>query len=141
MRRMTKSLKTLIRLAKGEVEKEQEKLSNLQARWNKFDQQKNELQENLKKEAEFADKQPEQAANFGKFATATKDKVAKLYAEMKKLDPVIEKQRDRLRAAYAEEKKYEITLENKEKQALEVEQKREQKRLDEVAGQRYQREQ
>lgn len=137
---MTKSLKTLIKLASKQVEKEQEVLANLQGRWDKFDGQRTELLDNLANEAKVAEINPEFAANFGEFARVTQAKVRNFEAEMNKLLIRIEVQRERLRGAFAEQKKYEIALENKEAEIFVAAKKSEQKMLDEVAVQGHRRE-
>ena len=136
---MTKSLKTLIRLAKRVVDKEQETLGNLQGRWDKFNHQKLGFLENLAKEAKVAEENPELSASFGSFASATQIKIRRAEEQMKKLDSRIEFQREKLREAFAEQKKYEIALENKERAILEEQRKQEQKTLDEIAIQRHSR--
>ena len=136
---MTKSYKTLIRLAKKVVEKEQEALSNLQARWDKFNDEREKHLASLEREAAIAEQDPEMAADFGSFAKLTQSKIRKAESEMRKIEKHIEKQREKLREAFAEQKKYEIALENKEAQILEEEKKTEQKKLDEVAIQGHTR--
>lgn len=136
---MVKSLKTLIKLAAKDVENEQQIMGRLQAKLDELNEKKTAFEQAILKESELAQKKPEYSADFGNFANSVQDKIRNLAEQIHLQEQKIATQRDVLRAAFAEQKKYEIALENKEEMISQEEKRKEQIMLDELAGQGHRR--
>lgn len=131
---MKKQLTTLIKLAKNETDKVQKQLAQIVTRQDGFIEQKKKLEVELETEMQKADEFPETAKDFAEFARAMRDRIAKYIQEIARLQEKIDIKQEELRDAFANQKKYEIALENKLEELKIEEKKEEQKKLDEIAG-------
>lgn len=108
---MSKSLKTLIKISKNEVDREQKELAEIQRLQDKFLWDIGNLQRALEAEKKLAQENFEDneiALSFAKFSAATNDKIEQAQKEVEQLEQLIQKKREQLREAFAEQKKFEI---------------------------------
>lgn len=131
---MKKELNTLIRLAKNEVDKIQQNLSKLLAAQDALINDRDSFEAAIEAEAQKLDGDPERGKDFSQFKAATKIKIAEMQEQIDFLEVGINKERDKLRDAFAEQKRYEIALENKIEEEKDEQKKRETKAFDELAG-------
>ncbi len=130
---MSKTLPTLIRISKFELDEKQRALSDLLRARDEILRQQQELEDKKKKEDEAVKANPELHEYYSGFLNAYLDKRNNLRKALEDIDLIIEQAREVLREAFQQHKTYEITHENitkKEKQELE---QKEQKNADEMA--------
>ncbi len=134
-----KSLNTLIKVAKQQLDGLRRDLANLEREKQKMLEAIDRLKKELAREIELASKQPEMGAFFGGFAKRIREREDELRLGIKKLDKLIDDLRERIREQFAEQKKYELAKEARIKQDKEDQDKAEMNELDEIGGQRHQR--
>lgn len=134
-----KTLITLIRLKKEDVEKLQKELANIQERQRKLQDEHDFLTAELERESEMATKFPESAMAFGLFAKKTLDRQKILMKNIQMLQVAIDKKRDELLIEFGEQKKFEIALEQRQLAELNEAKRREAIKMDEVALRGYSR--
>ena len=129
-----KSLKTLIKLRKDELDKRRKELSEIEQRQQLLINEYEELGRKIEKETRAASEFPEMALTFASFLKKAMKRREDLMRNIKQLQTVIDKKRDELQTAFGELKKLEIVLDNKIAEAYREELKREQLKLDEIAA-------
>jgi len=134
-----KTLRTLIRLKKEDVEKLQKELSAIQQRQRILQDEHDYLTQELEKEANMASQFPEVAGSFGLFVKKTLDRQKILMKNIQLLQNAIDKKRDELLVEYGEQKKFEIALEQRQLAELNEAKRREVIRMDEVASRGHSR--
>jgi len=132
-----KSLRTLIKLTKANVEEKQKSLADSVSAQDQVKLRLTKTQSDLENEKESASKNPELATNFGAYVEATLAKIARIKFEIADLEKIIELKREALREAFAEQKRYEIALDIKLKEQADRENKLEQNKNDEIATQNF----
>ena len=128
-----KSLKTLIKLRKDEVDKRRKELSDIEARQQSLIAEFERHGKSIEIESAAAVNFPETSITFAGFLKKTLKRRDDLQKAIKLMQQVIDKKRDELQEAFGELKKLEIVLENKITEAYRAELKREQGKLDEIA--------
>ena len=128
-----KSLKTLIKLRKDEVDKRRKELSEIEQRQQLLVNEHTALEHKIEQETAAAANFPEAAVTFANFLKKALKRRDDLTRNIIQLQQIIDKKRDELQAAFGELKKLEIVLENKITEAYREELKREQVKLDEIA--------
>ena len=132
---MSKSLKTLIKISKSEVDRLQKELAQLIKNQDLYKSHIEIFKQNIAHERNMANENfenPEIALAFVNFANATNDKIDIAQAEVDKLETEIAAKRDVLRDAFSEQKKFEIVdAANAERRRLEIN-KFEDNKLDEI---------
>ena len=134
-----KGLKTLIRLKNKELDSLRLSLVEQQEKRALLELAERNLQKELDDELELAAQQPDMAGFFGGFAAGIKQRQAVVREGMRQVDKLIDALRDKITDAFAELKRYEITLEN---QIKALEKKREKlagQQLDETSLQQHRR--
>lgn len=134
-----KSLTTLIKIAKQQLDSLRRDLANLEAEKQKLLEAIARLKEELQREIELSGQHPEMGAFFGGFAKRIREREDAFNASVQKLDALMNKLRERIREQFAEQKKYELAKEAREKEEKEVQDKAEVRDMDEVAGMRHER--
>lgn len=129
---MSKSLQTLAKLAKSEVEKLQKELAELLKQEDLLKSDILRLQNAILSEAQIASTNPELGRNFPAFLQATKKKIELAQNKLSALLQRIAKKRDQLGEAFSEQKKFEIVMQNKLLEKIKEEQRKETIMLDEV---------
>jgi flagellar export protein FliJ len=132
---MSKSLKTLIKISKSEVDTLQKELSELQRRQDIFLNKIAKMNADIEREKKLANdnfEDHEIASSFVAFAAATKDKIEIAQTQVDILEKQIEAKRDELREAFSEQKKFEIVQANKLAKELAERNKKEDNKLDEI---------
>jgi flagellar protein FliJ len=137
----TKSLTTLIKVAKQQLDSLRRDLANLETEKQKMLDAIARLKAELQREMELASQNPEMGAFFGDFSKRIRAREAEFKEKIQKLDIVMDKLRDRIREQFAEQKKYELAKEQREKEERETRERNEVKALDEMAAIRHQRKQ
>ena len=128
-----KTLKTLIRLKKDELDKLQKELAEIQARQQKLKDEHQDLASALAREGEFASQFPESIRAYTAFAKKTLDRQKILMNNINMLQNAIEKKRDELLVQFSEQKKFEIALEQRQLAEFNEAKAREARMMDEVA--------
>jgi len=128
-----RTLNTLIRLKKDEVDKLKKELAEMENRQQVLKDEHNMLGERLKSEAKFASEFPESLAAFAEFTKKTLKRQEDLMRTIETMQAAIDKKRDQLQDAFGEQKKFEIVLEQRELAKFEAAKKREDKLMDEIA--------
>jgi flagellar export protein FliJ len=134
-----KSLKTLIKLRKDEVDKRRKELADIEQRQQLLTQEHEKICRNIELETEAAQNFPEMAVTFAGFLKKALKRRDDLLRNIKQLQNIIDKKRDELQMAFSEQKKLEIVLDNKIAEAYRLELKKEQLKLDEIAAQNFRR--
>jgi flagellar FliJ protein len=129
-----KGLKTLIRLAKDDVDKRRKELAEIEERQRGYIDERTRLEQELERETAAATEFPETAITFADYLAKNKKRREDLTRTILQLQKVIDKKRDELLDAFGEQKKLEISLERKLEEARQAEIKREQLQMDEIAG-------
>lgn len=129
-----KSLKTLIKLRKDEVDKRRKEIAEIEARQQALVDEENKVEKQITLESEAATNFPETAVTFANFLKRALKRKEDLIRNIIMLQQIIDKKRDELRVAFGELKKLEIVLERKIEEARREEARREQLQLDEIAG-------
>lgn len=128
-----KTLETLIRLATFTVDEKRRALTTILDREAEFYQRIERLDADYQNERALATANPEFATNFGGFAARYKRQRGLAENRIQALQPAIQKARQELAEAFEEQKRYEITRDQRiEEQRLD-EKRLEQAELDEVA--------
>lgn len=137
---MSKSLNTLIKVAKNEVDRQQKDLAEVQAKQDQILRQIEKMQAELESEKKIVERNyadHELAANFANFASAVNNKIAAAQEEVKAMEEVIEQLRDKLRESFAEQKKFEIVKAVNLKKEIAERNKKEAEKLDEMGTNIY----
>ncbi len=130
---MSKTLATLIRISKFELDEKQRALADLQRTRDAITLQQKQLEEQKLKEQNAVEKDTNLLEFYNGFLQKYLSTRENLNKALEDIDLIIEQARDVLRDAYQQHKTYEITSENilkKEKQELDL---KEQKNADEIA--------
>ena len=129
-----KSLKTLIKLAKDEVDKRRKELAEIEARQQKLMEEHANISVQIKKEGEAVKEFPECAITYAKFLQKSLKRQEDIMRTIKQLQLAADKKRQELQEAFGEQKKLEIVLERKIEEQYKAQLKHEQLQLDEIAG-------
>ena len=129
---MAKGLKTLIRLARWEVDEKRRVLVALQTREEEILATIRASEQQLIHEQQVASQDPEAAYLYGAFANAWLKYRAQLEATLAEVRAQIEIARDELAEAFRQVKTYEITQANREKREKEEADRKEQAVMDEL---------
>ena len=137
---MADKLKTLVRLHEWAVDEKRRNLAELVRLLNELERQANDLEAELKREQAIAAGSPEEAAHYyGSYAQTVIDRRERIQTSIAEVDDHIAKARDELKEAHQELRKYEITLENREKRRERERERLEQLEMDEIAIQAHRR--
>lgn len=128
-----KTLKTLIRLKKDEVDALKKQLAEMEERQQVLKDEHRDLSAALEREAEFASNFPESLQSFADYTKKTLKRLEQLMHTINVMQKAIDKKRDELQDAFGELKKFEIVLEQRQHTLFEEGKKRESKMMDEVA--------
>lgn len=132
---MPSSLKTLIKVAKSEVDRKQKELAEVQIQQDHLKKQISTIESSINDEKKIAEKNYEDhqlAASFSSFAAAAQGKIDNLENAVKNLEGTIEILREKLSEAFAEQKKFEIVEAANIKKAKQEAARLEAAKLDEV---------
>lgn len=132
-----RSLQTLIKLRKDEVDKRRKELAEIETRQAKLQLEYDNLGKKIEEEIIASKKFPEQAITFAAYLKKTKKRREDLMRNILQLQEVINKKRDELQAAFGEQKKLEIVLERKIEEEKIAANKREQLKMDEIAARKF----
>lgn len=137
---MADKIKTLVRLHEWAVDEKRRKLGELVRLMNELERQANDLEAELKREQAVAAHSPEEAARFyGTYAKVVIERRERIQQSIAEVEEHIALARDELKEAHQELRKYEITLENREKRKERERERVEQAELDEIAIQGHRR--
>lgn len=132
-----KTIATLIRLAKLEVDNRRRLLADLLEQDAAFDRAVQRLDNELITERDKARESPEYAAGYTAYAKHAASRRKALIDRKAALAVDIDKARDRLAEAFEEQKKYEITAERRDDAEAAERNRREQLDLDELGLQAH----
>ena len=136
-----KGLLTLIKLSKRALDELRRKLGSLENQKAQLQQAIINLKNEVEGEMQAAIAQPEMAPYFGEYSKRARAREADLQKEIAKIDKEMNTLRDTIASAFAEQKKYEIALENHKQREKEKQARRETEMMDEIAGQQHLRKQ
>lgn len=134
-----KTVSTLIRLAKLEVDNRRRLLADLLEQDAAFDRAIDRLDGEVAAERQKARESPEYGGGFAAYARHAANRRKALIDRKAALAADIDAARDRLAEAFEEQKKYEITAERQDEEEAAEENKREQQDLDELGLQTHAR--
>jgi len=127
-----KTLQTLVRLAKFNVDDKRRVLAEVMAQVDAVQHRIETLEQSVEHERQIAFETPELGPVFGQFASKAKGERMAMEQQLVALQPYVEQARDQLAEAFEEQKKYEITKDRRdEDQRLDLD-KKDQVVLDEV---------
>lgn len=132
-----KGVKTLIRLAKRNLDELRRKQTELEVQKDRLRQSIKNINTELQNEMKLAAKTQEMASFYGGFAKRIKNRELELEEEIRKLDKQLLVLSDEIMLAFAELKKYEIALENDKQRIRAEENRKETIELDDIAGQQF----
>lgn len=132
-----KTVATLIRLAKLEVDNRRRRLADLLEQDAAFDRAIDRLDGEIVAERQKARETPEYAAGYAAYAKHAANRRKALVDRKVALAIDIDKARDSLAEAFEEQKKYEITADRQEEAETAEENRREQQDLDELGLQAH----
>jgi flagellar export protein FliJ len=134
-------LKGLIKVRRHNVEEKQKFLAELYRQVEAMNMRRKKLEDDIIRERKALEEtsSAESIAYFGRYAEATRKKIEQLEHEISKMETRIDIAREDMRAAFAEQKKIEITQERREDEETEELRKRENKELDEVGIEGFRR--
>ncbi len=134
-----KALKTLIRLQRRTLNELRKQLGSYERQRAVLVQASVKLAEELHNEIELATALPEMGSFFGNFSRRIQDRQEFLSAEVRKIDIEAEKVRQQILEAFSETKKYEIALDNWNKEQVAEATRKDTIALDEIGMQQYRR--
>lgn len=132
-----KSLHTLIRLEKREIDVLKRQQAQLQQKREDCITALTHLANELRDELKRAESMPDMAQFFGDFATSNKKKQAQIDGLLLRTEREIEDLAQKIRVRFNELKKYEVALENHQKREAEKAKKRETQMMDDIAIRNY----
>lgn len=127
-----KSLDTLIRLQKWQLDEKRRQLGELRRMHADLAASIARLDEDIANEAVLARKDPSLGATFGAFAQAAAKRKAKLIGSLRELEGQIALAEDEIADAFNELKKIELTKESREARVRQAQSRRTQATLDEI---------
>lgn len=137
---MADKIKTLVRLHEWGVDEKRRKLAELVRLLSELERQANDLEAELKHEQAVAAGSPDEAAfHYGSYAKTVIERRERIQQSIAEVEDHIAMARDELKAAHQELRKYEITLENREKRKERERERLEQAEMDEMAIQGHRR--
>ncbi len=132
-----KTLQTLVRLAKFNVDDKRRVLAEVMAQVDAVQNRINALEASVEHERKVASESPDLGPVFGQFAAKARDERTGMEKQLKALQPYVDQAREQLAEAFEEQKKYEITKERRdETERLDLD-KKDQAALDEVGLQAH----
>jgi|GEM_PF-989762 len=132
-----KSLAILIRLQKQKIDTLRREVSDLQDVIHQLETAREQLQETYRKELETVSLDPELGGFVGGYSHYVKERTVALGEEIKRLVAILEAKREEMATEFAEQKKYEIAMENEAKKQDVIEKRQELQVLDEIATRQY----
>ena len=137
---MADKLKTLVRLHEWAVDEKRRKLAELLRLLNELERQANDLEAELKREQAIAATSPEEAGHFyGTYAQTVILRREHIAQSIAQAEDHVGAAREELKEAHQELRKFEITMENREKRRARERDRLEQLELDEIAAQAHRR--
>lgn len=134
-----KTLGTLIKIHKQQTDLLRREMVAFEEELHQLQMLAEKLHNEHEQEIHIVAKDPALASFFGSYSAHTRNKLAKLGEEIKRLMDKIEEKRDKIALEFGEQKKYEIAQGNLKKKIAEQEKHRQQNRFDEVASQQHTR--
>lgn len=134
-----KSLKTLIRLHRNELDEKRRHLAEMQRRLDALQQALATHDAEVEREKEMARHDLDAAMAFPRFHKAASLRREKLVADLVEAERMVEAAREEVASAFQEVKRFEITEENRIERERRHEAQLEQVRLDEVALNQHRR--
>ncbi len=132
-----KALKTLIRLQRRTLNELRKQLTDLERQRAQLVQASLRLSEELQQEVEFATRMPEMGNFFGNFSKRIQKRQQDIATEVRKIDVKADDVRRQIADAFSEVKKYEIALENWEREQIAQANRKETILLDDIGIQQH----
>lgn len=129
-----KSLDTLIRLQKWQLDEKRRQLADLRQMQADMTASIARLDEDIANEAVLAKKEPSLGANFGVFAQAANDRRDVMVGSLQELEGQIELVEAEINTSFTELKKIEVTKENREARIRKARDRKTQATLDEIGS-------
>lgn len=132
-----KSLNTLIRLEKREIDELKREQMKLQQKRDDCITALTHLADELRREMKSAETMPDMAQFFGDFAQANKKKQAQIDGLLLRTERELDDLTHKIQLRFNELKKYEVALANHKKREAEKVKKRETQMMDDIAIRNY----
>ena len=127
-----KSLNTLIKLKQRELDRSRQRLSRLETQRDQLIRQIGKLTDDLTREYELSSSLADMRGFFGDYAESIKQKQQELAQKVIKTERQIQEVVTEIQVHFSEVKKYEIALENYEKEQRKIAAMKEQQQMDEI---------
>ena len=132
-----KTLNTLIRLHKRNLDELRRSMVALESQKDQLIQTIEASQRELEREVDLAKNTPEMSSFFGEFAKRIKNRQEKIHKEIQAIDKKITELNNTMAQEFTELKKFEIALENAKNRIKTEEIRKETLMLDEIAAQQF----
>mgnify|MGYP000988846288 CR=1 FL=1 len=136
-----KGIKTLIKLARRELDELKRKQVALEQEKDKLEQAVVKLQQELQREMKMAAENPHMGSFYGNFAKQNRERQQELQAEIKKVEAALLAMAEHIMEAFANVKKYEIAEENDRARKRADAARRENIEMDDMAAMQFIRQQ
>ena len=136
---MKKTLESLVRLSKFEVDERRRELKVVQEEEDRLYSEISKIEDRVQSEKLTATKQPEYAQAYSRFLIWARREKNILEGKITALQPLLEHARDNLASAFAELKKAELTRDNRALAEEAENNKKDQMEMDELAMDRHRR--
>lgn len=130
-------LQTLIKITNDKLDKARKQMVLYETEHAKLEGIKDGLERSLVKEEGLIKENPEFAYSYGLYAETVRRHCTSLTHNIAKVDEEIKKMQEVIYFLFTELKRYEIALEHKEQEELDKQSKQENNELDEIAINRY----
>ena len=128
-----KGLKTLIRMHRLKMEGQQRQLADLEGASNVFRSQIEAMAENIRRESEIAERNPDSAFTVGGFVQATLARRGTLEDSLAEIELQVNELRDKVATAFRDIKRFELIMDRREQSARREAGRRERKVEDATA--------
>ncbi|MEQ9487388.1 MAG: flagellar export protein FliJ [Alphaproteobacteria bacterium] len=132
-----KTLKTLVRLAKFNVDDKRRVLAEVMAQVDAVQSRIDALEASVEHERKVASETPDLGPVFGQYAARAKADRTTMEKQLEALQPYVDQARDQLAEAFEEQKKYEITKDRRDEADRQDLDRKDQAVLDEVGLQAH----
>lgn len=136
---MIKSLKTLMRVRKGEIDELRRQQAAIEGRRDGVLNKMEQLKAELEREIEAYEEMVDMRTFFGDFAESIKQRQGKLMKEILRLEQRIQVLAQQIQGEFAELKKLEISHDRLVAEQKKAKEKKEQDELDELGSERHRR--
>jgi flagellar export protein FliJ len=135
-----KTLNTLIKFHQQQLDVLRRQMGSLESQKGQLLAMVERIRDEMKREIELAQKNAELGMLFGDYVKRIRAREVAAHKEVKELEKKMDVLREEIRDAFIELKKFETARDNRKKELRQKADRRETEQLDEIAGQRHEKE-